>query len=239
MTVNANLTNNLALQFDFEDASNGVITLDSANGLTLNLVDSNSVAHDYHGPLGSGVSGVGRALDFATGLPATMGGLGPLAYAANDSTVNFGTLGSFTVTLWVKPAVAYSGFSRFFVLGAFGTTDNGQANSLGFFSSGGTLQSFINTSSGVNSPAFSGTVNQWLFLALTWDGQKVRYYTGSEAGTVAALGEVNAANGPIAVGNAVNLLIGNRVSQDRSFAGMMDSIRFYRGAAPIGTLENN
>ena len=238
LTVNATPTNNLLLQFDFEDAGNGATTLDSVSGMALNLSDSSLAPQDYHGQLGSGVSGVGRALDFATGSPGIMGGVGPLAYAVNDSTVNFGTLGSFTVTLWVKPSSPYTNnFSRFFVLGPYGTTDNGQANSLGFLRFGGSLAAYVNTTGVLNSSPISGTVNQWIFVAATWDGQKVRYYTGSQVGAVAALGEAAAAPGPVAVGNSVNLLIGNNVSQSRSFAGMMDSVRFYRGAAPMDALE--
>jgi len=238
LTVNANPVNNLLLQFDFEDESNGVTTLDSVSGMPLNLSDSNLAPYDFHGQLGSGVAGVGRALDFATGSPGIMGGAGPLAYAVNDSTVNFGTLGSFTVTLWIKPSSPYgANFSRLFVLGPYGTTDNGQANSLGFLRFGSSLQAYVNTTAALNSSAISGSTNQWIFVAATWDGQAVRYYTGSELGAVTALGEAAAAPGPVAVGTGVNLMVGNNVSQSRSFAGMMDSVRFYIGAAPIDALE--
>ncbi|MGN6555120.1 MAG: LamG-like jellyroll fold domain-containing protein [Verrucomicrobiota bacterium] len=237
LTVNANVSDNLALNFDFEDFGNGTTTTDSVNGVTLTMANSSFSPSDFHGAPGSGVSGIGRALDFATGAPGTMGGAGPLAYAVGDSTVNFGTIGSFTVTFWAKPRVAYTGFPRYFILGTYGVSDNGVADSLGVLNNTGTLSTYVNTVA-VNSPAITHVTNQWRFMAATWDGQTVRLYTGTEGSPVTLLSSSSVASGPINVGSTFNLLIGNNGTQTRGFSGMMDQVRFYRGAAPIDTIES-
>ncbi|MGN6555264.1 MAG: LamG-like jellyroll fold domain-containing protein, partial [Verrucomicrobiota bacterium] len=233
LTVSQYASNNLVLQFDFEDAPNGTTTTDSVHGITLNLVDSGFASVDLHGQPGSGVAGVGRALDFSSG--ATMGASGPLAYAIGDGSVNYGAIGSFTLTLWANPTTPLSGFPRYFILGAPGTSDTSSPDAFGLLKSTGESLYINGTAS--DSLTLVEPANQWTYMAVTWDGQTVRYYSGSTNGSVTLLRSVTAANGPINVGNTANLLLGNNGTQNRAFAGKMDNVRLYLGAAPVETLE--
>jgi hypothetical protein len=89
----------LELQFDFEDS--GTTTTDSVAGVRLSLVNASGSPTDLHGGMGSGVGGYGKALNFVS---ASMGGSGPMAFTTNNSTIAFGTLNAFTLTLWINPA---------------------------------------------------------------------------------------------------------------------------------------
>src|ERR1700744_3006708 len=85
----------LMMKFGFEDS--GTTTTDAVSGVVLNLVNGSGTPTDYHGAAGSGVAGLGKALDFSS---ATAGnGNNPLASTVNNSTVNFGTVSSFTITM--------------------------------------------------------------------------------------------------------------------------------------------
>src|ERR1035441_2481557 len=93
------------LRFDFADS--GATTVDSISGVSLNIVNSNSIATDYHGAVNSGVAGAGKSLDFSVNAynsPTNVGG--PLASTVMNATLNkanFGSISNFTVTFWVKP----------------------------------------------------------------------------------------------------------------------------------------
>jgi PKD repeat protein len=236
LTVNADASNNLMLKFDFEDAANGTTTTDTIHGVTLNLVDANFAPIDLHGQSGSGVAGLGRSLDLSTG---TMGGTGPLAYAASDSTINYGTISSFTLTFWVSPATGISTASRvyprYFIMGGNTTTDLSTTGSFGALYTSG-LKAAVNTNS-VSALSPNEPAGEWIFLAVTWDGQTANYYAGSTNGAVTLLNSLDLPTTPVNIGNAVNLLIGNNATTDRSFAGKMDDMRLYLGAAPADTLE--
>lgn len=230
------------LRFDFEDA--GPTTTDSLAGVSLNLLAFNGSAVDLHGPLGSGVGGRGRALDFTSA--AAQGANGPLAATVGNAALGFGSLNGFTVTFWIKPSASLLGgfFPRFFSLGTNGTVDRGNAGSLqllnnGNFQPGTSVQAFVNGTQ--TSTSGFGTFNmpsgEWRFLALTYDGASLKFYGGSESNTVALLSSTPFAAGSVNLGNLGTLMLGNRLSQDRAFRGWLDDVRFYQEAAPLNYLE--
>jgi hypothetical protein len=240
----------LKLQFGFEDS--GTSTTDSVSGIILNVVDASGTPADLHGGTGSGVSGVGRCLDFTSA--ASQGGNGPLASTAGNTGLNFGIVSNFTVTLWIKPrsSLLVNGFPRFFSLGTNGTVDRALANSLQLLSNGNlqpantAVQGFVNTAGTSTSSfgAFDMPTNQWRFLALTYDGATLSFYGGSETNSVSLLSSTNFPAGPINLGNSWTLFLGNRLNggagspQNRAFQGMLDDVRFYTGAAALAYLEN-
>jgi unsaturated rhamnogalacturonyl hydrolase len=230
------------LHFDFEDT--GITTTDRVAGVSLNLLNYDVSGTDLHGPLGSGVTGAGRALDFTSA--ASQGGNGPIAVAQGNTNFDFGTLNGFTITLWIKPAstLLASVFPRFFSMGANGLTDHGNLGSLqllnnGNFQAGTSVQGFVNTAQTSTSDfgAFDLPTNQWRFVALTYDGMTLKCYSGSETNAVALMSSASFAAGTLPVGNNWTLFVGNRIARDRAFRGWLDDVRFYDSPAPLTQLD--
>ena len=228
------------LRFNFEDSGN--TTTDSLAGVSLNLLDWSGAAVDLHAPLGSGVGGAGRALDFTSS--GAQGSNGPIASTIGSSAIDFGTVNRFTVSLWLKPAstLLVGGYPRFFSLGTNGTTDRGVLGSLQLLSNGNlqattAVQQFVNT--GQMASAVDMPSGRWTFLALTYDGAALNLYSGSETNSVALVSSANLALGGVPLGNSWTLFLGNRIApQDRAFRGWLDDVRFYLEAAPLDYLES-
>ncbi len=248
LTIN---NNNLELKFGFEE-ENGFYTYDSVAAVQLDLGDDygNEFA-DLHGPLGSGVAGIGRALDFTSGFNGTNG---PLAIQSGSANLQSGVtrIGSFTISMWIKPATDLKSgqlYPRFFTLGdRTRATDSGITNTLGLLSDGNSyapagsitaVQGKVNTltTSTTTFGAFDMPVNQWRFLALTYDGATMRFYGGAENGEVTLQSSAELMAGAVDISNGYKVLLGNRADYLRCFEGQMDDVRFYLGAAPINQLE--
>jgi unsaturated rhamnogalacturonyl hydrolase len=230
------------LHFDFEDSGNS--TADQLVGATLDLRMASGAPGDLHGPLGSGVAGAGRALDLTSAT--AQGGSGPIAVTEGNTSIEFGTLTGFTVTLWIKPTanLLTGGFPRFFSLGTNGTTDRGNPGSLQLLSNGNlapatAVQGFVNAvpTSTANFGAANLPVNQWRFLALTYDGVTLNYYVGAETNSAALISAASFPAGTLPLGASWSLFLGNRLSRDRAFRGWLDDVRFYEHAAPLEFLE--
>jgi hypothetical protein len=231
------------LHFDFEDT--GIKTTDLLAGVSLDLLNSSGTGTDLHGLPGSGVAGSGRALDFTSA--ASQGGNGPIAVALGNTAIDFGVLNGFTITMWLKPgAPLLAGvYPRFFSLGPDGTTDRGNPGSLQLLSNGNlqpattSVQGFVNATQTSTSAfgAFDMPVNQWRFVALTYDGVTLNCYGGSETNAVALMSAANFPAGSLPTGNPWTLFLGNRLNRDRAFRGWLDDVRFYDNAAPLTLLE--
>src|SRR5258708_5719783 len=173
----------LKLQFGFEDT--GTTTTDSVAAVTLNIVNSAGTAADLHGAAGSGVAGVGKALDF-TSAPGSQAA-GPLASATNNASLGFGSVSTWTVTEWIKPVTGANlatVLSRLFILGTNGTVNDAAANSIGteMENNGLAVRMSINSgnrmSVGLTPPL---ALNTWSFIAYTYDGATLKMYSGSES----------------------------------------------------------
>ena len=206
-----------------------------------------------HGTNGSGVGGVGKALDFTSA--SGQGSAGPLAYVTGASNINFGTISNFTITMWINPSstLLTGAFPRFFSMGANGDTDRGSAGSLQLLSNGNQFQptgsitsveGYVNTSTTSTGGfgAFNMPVNQWSFMALVYDGSLLNFYGGSYSNSVALMSTASLPAGTINLGNSWTVMIGNDINgssgrQLRAFQGLIDDARFYTGAASLNYLE--
>jgi len=231
------------LHFDFEEV--GPSTTDRLAGVSLNLLDNGGNPADLHGPMGSGVAGSGRALDFTAA--ASQGGGGPIAVTQSNAAINFGSLNGFTMTMWIKPTTTLltSGYPRLFTLGPNGTTDRGNTGSLQLLNNGNlqpqtSIQAFVNSlqTSTSGFGALDLPTNQWRFLAMTYDGMTLRLYGGSETNEAALMSSTGFAAGPLPIGSNWTMFIGNRLARDRAFRGWLDDVRFYENAAPLNLLES-
>lgn len=239
----------LKMQFTFSDT--GTTTTDLVSQVILNFA-ANGVATDLHGAGGSGPAGQGKCLTLTAGAYNTANA--PLASTTGNTSVNFGTVSNFTVTMWLKPRsdtpVGGGYFPRYFILGANGTTDTKQPNSIAFSDGGNTystnsMQTFIGTNLTyvekdflVTNPPI--TTNGWTFVAMTYDGTNVSFYSGSEMQSVAAqpLQFATAlSNAVVSLGSSFSLFLGNRSGATRLFQGSIADVRFYTGAASSNYLE--
>ncbi|MGH7953534.1 MAG: LamG-like jellyroll fold domain-containing protein, partial [Limisphaerales bacterium] len=231
-------TPTLMMNFGFEDT--GVTTTDSVSGVVLNMTNAAGAAADLHGAVGTGVAGLGKALDFTSGTAGN--GSNPLADVIGSSAINFGTVSSFTVTMWIKPTGTTINYARLFNLAANGITDNGQANTFGFQGNGNIGTSFQTTVNTVNHSigGFSPSLaqNVWTFVAYTYDGVNTTIYTGNETTPVNSGVSVANAGGSVNIGSSFSMWIGNRPGNGRGTPAYYDDVRVYTGAADTNFLEN-
>jgi len=241
------------MQYEFEDS--GTTTTDSVSGVALNLVNGSGVATDLHGTNGSGVAGIGQALDLRRGTYTA----GPLAFTTNNSSIAFGTISSFTATLWLNPLNNEFAptWDRYFILGVDGVTDARAPNSIALENNGNTdyqsssldaVQGWINgwvsptTNTATQTPIhISMPTNQWTFVAVTYDGTNYTAYRGTESNAVKQVGTAAFSNAVVNFGAympAFSLFLGNNNARAATFLGQMDDVRFYSGAAGSNCLED-
>ncbi len=236
---------NLQLRFEFEDSGN--VTTDSISSVPLNLFSQPGTAADLHGASGSGVGGVGKSLNLSSGVYGTAG---PIAIMGEGSTLPGGvsSISSYTITMWIKPTAELataSRYSRFFMLGDKDLTDSTQNKTLALLNNGTRFAGSTSVSATINTSTaptatfggFDMPVNQWRFLALTYDGATLNFYGGSEGSPVLLQSTTNFVAGSVDISNGYKLMLGNRPDGIRAFAGEMDDVRFYLGAAPLEALE--
>ncbi len=231
----------LMLKFGFEDT--GTTTADSVAGVSLNIVDAAGAAADLHGATGTGVGGGGKALDFTSATGAQTAS--PLASAMNNAALGFGSVGTWTVTEWVKPVTGANlnpVLPRFFILGVNGTVDAAAANALGAQMENNATSVRISVNNGNRistglSPAIA--LNTWSFVAYTYDGIALRMYSGNEAAAATLVTSVNLTPAQAApnFGAAGSIFLGNRNDRLRGLKGFIDDMRFYNGAGDAAFVE--
>jgi hypothetical protein len=185
---------------------------------------------------GTGVGGFGQAL-------ATSDGTNDYFTAATGGNTAFGT-SALTIALWVNidsaatsdrlvsNITASTGFDLF--IGNY--TVGGGAGGADLFR----LTFAINGTSGgsgVLSDDAKYVSDKWLFLAVTYDGANVRFYSGDET-TSLLLNDTLAKTGSIGA-SASNLEIGGTpvTTNDRTPDALFDHVRIYNGALTAGQLE--
>lgn len=234
----------LEMQFLFNDAKdNGTLgittTTDSVSGVVLQMLNAAGAPADLHGGPGTGVAGMENSLDFASATANN--NANPIADTIDNTTVSFGTISSYTMTMWIKPLGSIE-FARLFGLGTNGDTDNGSANSLSIEGDNNTVGCQLNVNT-VNSTFASGLslpLNSWTFLAYAYDGTTVHVYTANATTPVEVAPAVSAANagGNVNLGTAFSMWIGNRPNgRTRGFPAYYSDVRFYSGAAATNFLE--
>lgn len=235
----------LLLEYNFNETSGSYA---SAGSLTPVLTPRGS--NQTFGANGSGVSGAAddRAWDASGNV--TQGATTPANNAAITTPatgLNLASLSGFTISFWFKTEQslnsdaalrfvykadrATSPVSQGLTLRSYngalelriGGKVNGQASEIVVVSTK------FGTSSGYNK------VNDWVFVAITWDGSAVQYYVGGKDYPVVPAG--GGAFGGTIVNNTGDLVLANTSSFNRGLDGWMDNFRFYDGALSKAALE--
>src|ERR1035437_2365346 len=235
------------LRFDFEDAPGTTTASDTSLGgvvVPLQMQTNSGALFDGHGALGSGVLGAGRALNFSRVVNGADGGIAGPGACATNANLGFGSVSSFTITMWIKLStnelhVTGSTGARLFVMG-----DQASANDFGSagnnismkFQGNALLQLGIdalgaNLFSGQATFAQNLPTNKWLFIAATYDGTSVKIYQGSDTANANLVGSNSAPGLTVDFGATGALFLGNRKGLGRCFDGFIDDFRFYTGTA--------
>jgi hypothetical protein len=257
----------LQLRLPFADAPGSTTTpSDTALGsinVTMNMTSNGTVACDLHGALGTAPNGQVRALDMtATTVPSQDGtqpgnnqGNGPAVFLASSPALaalgQSGTISNFVVTFWMNSVGGlYNGNGpRLLILGP-GAPGANAYNGSGVFSiryygaasvpNNELALWFGGGSDIIFGLPFNVPTNQWLFVAMAWDGlnQPVAYW-GTPTNPVSAMSLVSgnlAAGSALPMGAAPSLVIGNQGNNwQRSLNGKLADMRFYTG----GTVNSN
>ncbi len=225
----------LKLKFAFEDT--GTTTTDSVAAVTLNIFNVSGVASNLHSATGTGVGGIGKALDFTSALGGN-GTAAPLAVTTNNAALGFGTVTNFTMTEWVKPSQLAAN-PCFFLLGTNTVVLETATNSISYqLNNGASFQVFVNGTQRNTATTVPGlTVGSWSFIALTYDGANLILYAGSESSAAVPVSTNAVAGLAVNLGTRGSLFLGNRGDRLRGFDGLIDDTRFYTGVANAAFLN--
>lgn len=189
-----------------------------------------------YGASGSGVGIFDKALSTADGtndfFAAPVSGTSPFA------------LNAITISLWVNidsaastdrlisNITASSGFDLFIANYSAGTGAGGADGFRLTFGINGT-----GGGNGVSSDDAQYVTDKWLFIAVTYDGANVNFYSGSEA-TSLILNDTVAKTGSIASSSSALEIGGTPVTgNDRSPTALFNDVRIYDGALTLAQLE--
>lgn len=237
----------LKLRMPLNDSPGSTTTSSDATqggaDVTLQMMNSSAAPTDLHGATGSGVNGPtsqNRALNLSSNS-AQPGNPGPAVAVTNSTSLGFGVVSNFVVSLWFKqnssmPDGANIG-PRLFALGASAPGDTGAANSLGLKFQTST-QLYFQVGDITAQATFPSALptNQWIFFAAAYDGLAISLYQGSET-TPATLLNTLPATATVNFGQTGALFLGNRQNLQRSFDGWISDFRFYTGTGDANFIE--
>jgi len=253
--ASSTLAQTLQLRFPFDDAGPGTTTASDTSGgglsVTLNMETSTAgTGVDLHGAAGSGIQGLGRALNLSAN-PISGNSAASISFVTNDANIgSLGVVSNFTATIWFKltspPTNTANQGPRLFIIGTNGVTDSGAANSISML---------INTAAGFPSNSIAGRINGtqftlpiyfplpvgvWQFLAMTYDGAtNAMIYYGTEASPAKLMCVNNVSVQTVNLGPTGNLQIGNRLNgRARGVPGWLDEFRFYTGTGNASFVES-
>lgn len=237
----------LLFQFNFDEARTGssFTTLNTLGTITLNMTNGAAIPAplDLHGLPNSGVAMIGRALDLTTNTTQPTGGTGPIVADVDDSNLGFGTLNTFTMTVWVKLdslIVSPGNLSpQFLIYGPSGTTAGGNPNSIAMkLNDTSHVRYTLNNGTTLNVDV-SGTytTNIWYYFAFVYDGANIMVYRGNEAQPASLVSTTPASGYGLTIGTLGDLYLGNRGDRLRSMDGQLDDLRLYNGAATLSFVE--
>ena len=233
--------------------------IDISLTMKTNISASTGGARDLNGYANSGVNGSATGIagmDFTTnftigvGLTQPAGGNGNIAVDLNDATLasglgNSGLITNFVATLWFKQVAAIPANigPRMWILnaGAAGVDSGANTNTIGLKFQGANqiyLQLGLDTVTvGPALPSGIYPTNQWLFIAVVYDGTNASMYYGSDTAPSVLLGTgANEVGRVVNLGSAACLSIGNRTAGTRGFNGWINDFRFYSGGVPTNKL---
>ena len=196
----------------FDDPSTGPLSLFSASGDGLS-----GKPGDYALDVGKTTQAMGVA-----------GGSGGVAHMKTDKTA-LGPLASFTVAGWFKAASQLDGGARLI--------DYTDPLGTGFLlmTGRGTLVLSVNkqqTPSPANEGSFYHQTDEWVFFAVTYNGNQkannVVFYGGTPSSEPVVVGVASNETGPVpALNKYGSLVVGNNAGGIRPFHGMLDNVALY------------
>ena len=250
------------LRMPFANDLGNASTMSDTNGgginITMNMTTNGTVAADLIGAAETGVTNLNvnaRALDLTTNnlISYASGNVNPepVVNLINSAVLatnlgNGGVIGNFTITFWMNEKATYGGNGsspRMFVLNAGITpqADAGSANNLALvLDSSGQLDLYYGTANDflTGTPA-STSANQWIFVAVTYDGTTFNIYSGTPTSSATLINSKTSAGKSVTLGSTACLSIGNRSSDfHRAFNGWMEDFRFYNNAGDSGFVES-
>lgn len=242
---------NLLLAYDFNQAS----PVYASSG-SVQAVLRGTGPDQRAGDPGSGVSGLSgdRAWDASANeiqaLNSETKAVNRSGLAHQKDLDEIDNLAAFTITFWFKADQQLSNAANRFVYNASQTTKPTE----GFFvravsrASGGRRSFGLELQAGsggaeappVRSLFFrQGTgyakVDEWVFVAITWNGGRVDYYVGDRNSEVTPAGS-GLLQGPLGNPNQP-LIIANQRGFNRGFDGLIDNFRLYDGPLSPVALE--
>ena len=238
----------LKVRFAFDDAGPGTTTPSDTSGggvsVTLPMINSSGGTTNLHGAANSGVAGLtnpNRALNLSMNPNQGSSGVSGNFAAVTNSTLGFGNVTNFVVTMWMKQLYylpANIG-PRLFVVGNSTNADCGTANSIGMkFQDAADLYFFVNTTQATASFGSNLPTNTWIFVAMAYDGTNITLYEGTDVTPVTLISTTAAANLTVPLGIAASVFLCNRLDRARCFAGWFDDFRFYTGAGDPSFVES-
>lgn len=232
----------LLVHYDLNEGS-GTTATDSTTGTASDGTLGGNATWSTNTPDGSGSS-----------LSLTKNATDANFVSAGSSEVN--ALTSFTITLWFNAQGTVTAGDRLLSTLSSGTFKGFDLNlqaltstATNISASGFRLGLLVDGTSG-GSALFSsaGTSvnasNQWVFLAVSYDGTKttdnVSFYTGTSGSAVTQLGVVGTLNMGAVDSTTGSLQIGNTTATtgDRTPTGLFDDVRVYSGVASSGFLND-
>jgi hypothetical protein len=235
----------LLLQYNFDDAVSPAADTGATPAAPGTLVVGGSAAGFVPGNTPSGTGSVFSTGDGVNNYLTTGTGIG--AENASGDIAKVDTLQAFTLTLWVN-LQSISINERFM-------SDGGAPGALGingfdFFVGTGTpsasnfslslsVDQFV-----VHSSVSTNALNQWVFLAVTYDGAQtsnnVVFYRGTTSSFAAQLGATQTINQGATGDNALPFQVAGTAQSpgDRTPTGLFDDIRVYSGAGDAAFIES-
>lgn len=232
----------LLLEYDFNIGGTSATTAVDTSGHGLNGTFLNSGSTATALQTATGVSGNAGDLAFDNTASTGMGEgfSGGKVYTTIGSAESFGTLDSFTVSMWLNPTANFTNIATVFNLRVGSTSIiTLAARSVG----DGRVNLTVEGVQGVtNSNTVPLSLNSWNYLAVTYDGSSgtnnVTFYLGSTTTSVTAATTVSVNAGTVDASGALTLSLGNAGANfTRPFDGLMDNVALYSGALNTTALE--
>jgi hypothetical protein len=253
----------LQLRLPFTDAPGSTTTpSDTVLGtinVTMDMTIDGTTPRDLHGALGMAPDNKSRCLDMTTNTvpaqddtqPGNMQHPSAAVYTESNPALaalgQSGTIGSFVFTFWMYSALGFAtgNGARMFILNPGDLSEN-TYNRAGAFTirwySDATIPNnewalwFGGGSDLIWSMPFDVPTNQWLFVAMAWDGQNdPTAYWGTQTNSATLMSLVSgsgslAPGSTLPMGDTPTLVIGNQGSNwSRSLNGKLFDVRFYNG----------
>jgi len=223
------------LEFTFNDSGPTTeVTMRSLWDWPLAFQTQDGATADWHGALGTGVSGqsADRAFDNSAATGMGSGGLGGRAFGVPHDTT---PLDSVTFSGWFRASgVSIGGFARLFFWDGPRQVFAYPDSSLYFAADG---------NRSIGSDAAYTEVDEWVFFAVTFDGTQttdnVRFWKGTRSNAVSLVSTRSLPAGPFDPGY-YQFAIGNSYSNSsptQPLDGWLDNFRLHGGQGTNGLLS--